>query len=83
MVLDIAVGPDGEGLPLGRGIVAQGEKVYLAKCTACHGPTRTEGTMNPLVAGKLPLKTTATHLFETTRPPLAPQASPYIGFSRS
>jgi hypothetical protein len=32
--------------------------------------------MDPPVAGKLPLKTTATHLFETTRPLLTPQASP-------
>ncbi len=34
---DIDVRPDGEGLPEGRGTVAQGEEVYIAQCAACHG----------------------------------------------
>jgi cytochrome c len=54
---DIAVGPDGEGLPPGRGTVAAGEQVYKAKCIACHGPTGTEGPMDKLVGEKLPVKT--------------------------
>jgi cytochrome c len=54
---DIAVGPDGEGLPPGRGTVAAGEKVYLAKCAACHGPTGTEGPRDKLVGELLPVKT--------------------------
>ncbi len=54
---DIAVGPDGEGLPPGRGTVAAGEQVYKAKCVACHGPTGTEGPMDKLVGEKLPVKT--------------------------
>ncbi len=29
--------PDGLGLPAGRGSVAEGQKVYVAKCTSCHG----------------------------------------------
>jgi len=29
--------PDGQGLPAGRGSVAQGRQVYTAKCVACHG----------------------------------------------
>ncbi len=29
--------PDGQGLPAGRGSVAQGQQVYAAKCAACHG----------------------------------------------
>jgi cytochrome c len=29
--------PDGLGLPAGRGSVADGKKVYDAKCLACHG----------------------------------------------
>src|SRR5918999_5185649 len=29
--------PDGQGLPPGRGTVAQGRKVYEATCIACHG----------------------------------------------
>jgi mono/diheme cytochrome c family protein len=54
---DIAVGPDGAGLPPGRGTVSMGEQVYQAKCVACHGPTGTEGPMDKLVGEKLPVKT--------------------------
>jgi S-disulfanyl-L-cysteine oxidoreductase SoxD len=54
---DIGVGPDGEGLPPGRGTVSAGEQVYQAKCAACHGPTGTEGPMDKLAGGKLPVKT--------------------------
>jgi cytochrome c len=54
---DIAVGPDGAGLPAGRGTVSMGEQVYQAKCIACHGPTGTEGPMDKLVGEKLPVKT--------------------------
>jgi S-disulfanyl-L-cysteine oxidoreductase SoxD len=54
---DVAVGPDGAGLPPGRGTVSAGEQVYQAKCVACHGPTGTEGPMDKLVGGKLPVKT--------------------------
>jgi cytochrome c len=34
---DIDVRPDGQGAPPGRGSVAEGEKVYMDKCAACHG----------------------------------------------
>ena len=34
---DIDVRPDGVGLPVGSGTVAQGKAIYLAKCSACHG----------------------------------------------
>jgi mono/diheme cytochrome c family protein len=54
---DIAVGPDGTGLPAGRGTVSMGEQVYQAKCVACHGPTATEGPMDKLVGEKLSVKT--------------------------
>jgi S-disulfanyl-L-cysteine oxidoreductase SoxD len=54
---DIAVAPDGAGLPAGRGTVPAGEQVYQAKCMACHGPTGTEGPMDKLVGQKLPVKT--------------------------
>lgn len=54
---DIAVGPDGEGLPPGRGTVSAGEQVYQAKCMACHGLTGTEGPMDKLVGETLPVKT--------------------------
>jgi cytochrome c len=34
---DIDVRPDGQGLPKGRGTVAQGEELFQAQCAACHG----------------------------------------------
>ena len=34
---DIDVRPDGQGLPNGKGTVADGEKIYLEKCASCHG----------------------------------------------
>lgn len=34
---DIDVRPDGAGLPLGEGSVADGEIVYEAQCASCHG----------------------------------------------
>ncbi len=46
---DISVKPDGEGLPTGRGSVAEGQGVYLTYCTACHGATGTEGPNDRLV----------------------------------
>jgi S-disulfanyl-L-cysteine oxidoreductase SoxD len=33
----IAIRPDGEGLPAGKGDYATGKKVYETSCTACHG----------------------------------------------
>ena len=34
---NITVLPDGTGLPVGSGTVSQGKKVYLGKCSGCHG----------------------------------------------
>jgi cytochrome c len=34
---DIDVRPDGRGLPDGKGSVADGEEIYMARCAACHG----------------------------------------------
>ena len=34
---DIAVRPDGAGLPPGAGSVRAGEALYLARCASCHG----------------------------------------------
>ena len=42
--VDAAVGPDGEGLPRGRGTAKEGEIVWLARgCASCHGSTGLEG----------------------------------------
>jgi cytochrome c len=43
---------DGRGLPPGRGSVAEGRKVYDAKCVACHGPEAKGGPVyGPMVGG--------------------------------
>lgn len=40
---DIDVRPDGKGLPVGIGRVAEGRVIYKQKCILCHGKTGTEG----------------------------------------
>jgi cytochrome c len=47
---DISIGPDGAGLPPGKGTVAQGEKVFAAKCQGCHGE-KGEGRPNDRLVG--------------------------------
>lgn len=34
---DIDVRPDGQGLPPGKGTVAQGEEIFQTQCASCHG----------------------------------------------
>src|SRR5215467_7507845 len=48
---DISIGPDGAGLPPGKGTVAQGETVYAAKCQACHGEKGAGRPNDRLVGG--------------------------------
>jgi mono/diheme cytochrome c family protein len=77
---DISIGPDGGGLPPGRGSVAQGAAVYAAQCQACHGEKGAGKPNDALVGGigslapdKTPLKTVgsywpyATTLFDYVR----------------
>jgi len=47
---DISIGPDGAGLPPGRGNAAQGEAVFAAKCQACHGE-KGAGKPNDVLVG--------------------------------
>ena len=35
----LAIGPSGQGLPLGSGSVEEGAIIYRNQCLACHGPT--------------------------------------------
>ena len=51
--LDIDVGPDGAGLPPGRGTSADGAPIYAARCAACHGKTGKEGP-NDVLVGRQP-----------------------------
>jgi mono/diheme cytochrome c family protein len=34
---DISVGPDGAGLPPGKGSALQGKEIFTYKCAGCHG----------------------------------------------
>ena len=77
---DISIGPDGVGLPPGRGTAAQGEAVYIAQCHACHGEKgmgrpndALVGGIGSLAPGSVPVKTVgsywpyATTLFDYVR----------------
>ena len=48
---DIAVAPDGSGLPPGSGTPAQGAKIYAQKCMMCHGEKGTGKPFAALVGG--------------------------------
>ena len=48
---DISIGPDGAGLPAGRGTAKQGEGIYTAKCQACHGEKGAGRPNDALVGG--------------------------------
>jgi cytochrome c len=49
---NIDVTPDGKGLPIGSGTVAQGKQVYDAQCAACHGAKGEGKPADRLVGGK-------------------------------
>ena len=86
---DIDVAPDGKGLPVGRGTVQEGARVYAERCASCHGATGVEGPKPKLIGGQgalasaHPLKTVgsywpyATTLFDyiyRAMPFVAPQS---------
>ena len=50
---DIDIGPDGRGLPPGRGTAAEGGALYAARCASCHGKNGTEGP-NDVLVGRIP-----------------------------
>lgn len=47
----IGVRPDGQGLPPGKGTVAQGEEIFQAQCAACHGEFGEGKDRWPVLAG--------------------------------
>jgi len=49
---DLSIGPDGAGLPPGRGTAKQGEEIYYNKCQACHGEKGEGKPADRLVGGK-------------------------------
>src|SRR5262245_44821191 len=56
---DISVGPDGVGLPPGKGTAATGAAVYEQKCQACHGAKGAGQPNDRLVGGQGTLATKA------------------------
>lgn len=50
---DIDVRPDGQGLPKGKGTVAQGEAIFQQQCAVCHGEFGEGKDRWPAVAGGL------------------------------
>ncbi|WP_461537020.1 c-type cytochrome [Spongorhabdus nitratireducens] len=50
---DIAIRPDGKGLPPGTGNVEEGKTLYLQRCALCHG-AEGKGGLNDKLVGRLP-----------------------------
>jgi S-disulfanyl-L-cysteine oxidoreductase SoxD len=48
---DIDVRPDGQGLPAGKGTAAQGEAIFIERCSACHGEFGQGNDRWPVLAG--------------------------------
>ena len=48
---DVAVLPDGTGLPEGEGDVATGDEVFAEKCASCHGDFAEGLDSWPVLAG--------------------------------
>lgn len=48
---DIDVRPDGQGLPVGKGTVKQGEPLYVERCAACHGEFGESAGRWPILSG--------------------------------
>src|SRR5262247_3588103 len=82
---DISVGPDGAGLPPGKGTAAAGALVYEQKCQACHGARGVGQPNDRLVGGqgtlasKTPVKTIGSYWpYATTVFDYLRRAMPYI-----
>jgi len=50
---DIDVRPDGKGLPVGKGSVDEGERVFAEQCAVCHGDFAEGVGRWPVLAGGL------------------------------
>lgn len=71
--------PDGLGLPAGRGSVAEGKRIYDAKCASCHGADAKGGPVyGPMVGGIGSFKTNARVLTPGSMYPYAPILFDYI-----
>jgi cytochrome c len=48
---DISIGPDGKGLPPGRGTAKEGAQIFAVKCATCHGAAGEGGKIGPRLIG--------------------------------
>ena len=48
---DIDIRPDGQGLPIGKGTVKQGEPLYVERCGGCHGEFGESAGRWPILMG--------------------------------
>ena len=70
---------DGQGLPPGRGSVAEGRQVYAAKCVACHGADAKGGAVYGTMVGGIGSFTTSTRVLTPgSMYPYAPILFDYI-----
>ena len=71
--------PDGQGLPAGRGSVAEGKRIYEAQCIACHGADAKGGAVyGTMVGGIGSFTTNARVLTPGSMYPYAPILFGYI-----
>src|SRR5687768_1724009 len=82
---DISVGPDGVGLPSGKGTAAAGVTVYEQKCQVCHGAKGAGQPNDRLVGGqgtlasKAPVRTIGSYWpYATTVFDYVRRSIPYI-----
>src|SRR5688500_13754834 len=82
---DISVGPDGVGLPPGKGTPATGAVVYEQKCQSCHGAKGAGQPNDRLVGGqgtlasKAPVRTVGSYWpYATTVFDYVRRSMPYI-----
>jgi len=48
---DFMIGPEGQGLPAGRGTVKEGEAIFAKRCEVCHGQNGEKGVLRRLTLG--------------------------------
>ena len=71
--------PTGRGLPPGRGTVAEGQKIYAAKCESCHGGAAKGGPVYGSMVGGIGSFTTNTRVLTPgSMYPYAPILFDYI-----
>jgi S-disulfanyl-L-cysteine oxidoreductase SoxD len=82
---DISVGPDGVGLPPGRGTAVKGAAIYELRCQACHGAKGAGQPNDRLVGGhgtlasKAPVRTIGSYWpYATTVFDYVRRAMPYV-----